>query len=39
MIIDEAVEVARRFAGDTSPAFVNGVLDVLGRERTTGVDS
>ncbi len=39
VIIDEAVEVARRFAGDTSPAFVNGVLDVLGRERTTRVDS
>lgn len=33
VIIDEAVEIARRFAGDTSPAFVNGVLDVLGRER------
>ncbi len=33
VIIDEAVEIARRFASETSPAFVNGVLDVLGRER------
>ena len=33
VIIDEAVEIARRFASQTSPAFVNGVLDVLGRER------
>lgn len=32
VIIDEAVEIARRFAGSTSPAFVNGVLDTLARE-------
>jgi N utilization substance protein B len=29
--IDEAVELARRFGGDRSPAFVNGVLDALAR--------
>ncbi len=29
VIIDEAVEIARRFASETSPAFVNGVLDAL----------
>lgn len=29
--IDEAVEVARRFASEKSPAFVNGVLDVVAR--------
>ena len=38
VVIDEAVEIARRFAGTLSPAFVNGVLDVVGRERrTTGL--
>ena len=26
VIIDEAVELAKEFANDTSPAFVNGVL-------------
>lgn len=35
VVLDEAVEIARRFASETSPAFVNGVLDVIaaGRER------
>jgi N utilization substance protein B len=33
VVIDEAVEVARRFAGDASPGFVNGVLDALVREQ------
>lgn len=27
--IDEAVELARRFGGERSPAFVNGVLDAV----------
>jgi N utilization substance protein B len=31
VVIDEAVELARRFGGDRSPAFVNGVLDALAR--------
>jgi N utilization substance protein B len=35
VIIDEALEIARRFAGDASPAFVNGVLDVIARHRET----
>ncbi len=30
--IDEAVELARRFGSESSPAFVNGVLDALARE-------
>jgi N utilization substance protein B len=30
--IDEAVELARRFGSEPSPAFVNGVLDALARE-------
>ena len=33
VVIDEALEIARRFAGDASPAFVNGVLDVIARHR------
>ena len=33
VVIDEAVEIARRFAGDRSPAFVNGVLDAVARDR------
>jgi N utilization substance protein B len=32
IVIDEAVELARRFGGEPSPAFVNGVLDSLARE-------
>jgi N utilization substance protein B len=37
VVIDEAVEVARRFAGEASPAFVNGVLDALWHEQSMGV--
>jgi len=29
--IDEAIELARRFGEDTSPAFVNGVLDAVAK--------
>jgi N utilization substance protein B len=36
VVIDEAVEIARRFAGEGSPAFVNGVLDLVARERRAG---
>lgn len=32
VILDEAIEIARRFAGETSRVFVNGVLDVVARE-------
>lgn len=32
VVIDEAVEIARRFGGERSPAFVNGVLDVVARQ-------
>jgi N utilization substance protein B len=31
--IDEALELAHRFGGERSPAFVNGVLDAIARER------
>lgn len=33
VVIDEAVEIARRFASEPSPAFVNGVLDAIAKER------
>lgn len=32
VVIDEAVDLARRFGADASPAFVNGVLDSVARE-------
>jgi len=32
VVINEAVELARRFGGSESPAFVNGVLDGVRRE-------
>ena len=32
VVIDEAVDLARRFGNDASPAFVNGVLDAVARE-------
>ena len=31
VIIDEAIELAKRYSADNSPAFVNGVLDKLAR--------
>ena len=33
VVIDEAIEVARRFGADESASFVNGVLDAIARER------
>jgi len=33
VILDEAVEIARRFSGEHSPAFVNGVLNVIASQR------
>ncbi len=32
--INEAIEIAKRFSGRDSAAFVNGILDQLGRDRT-----
>ncbi|MGH0034352.1 MAG: transcription antitermination factor NusB [Myxococcota bacterium] len=31
VVIDEAVELARRFGSDTSPSFVNGIADAVSR--------
>ena len=33
VVINEAVELAKRFGSEDSPAFVNGVLDRIGRLR------
>jgi len=35
IVIDEAIEIAKRFSGDESAVFVNGVLDAI-RERLSG---
>lgn len=32
VILDEAIELAHRFGGESSPVFVNGVLDALARQ-------
>lgn len=32
VVIDEAVDLARRFGSESSPAFVNGVLDAVAKE-------
>lgn len=32
VVIDQALELARRFAGDDSIAFLNGVLDAVNKE-------
>ena len=31
VVIDEAVEIARRFSSESSPSFVNGVLDMIAK--------
>lgn len=36
IVIDQAIELARRFGDDPSPAFVNGVLDAVARDRVEG---
>jgi len=35
IVIDEAVELARDYSDANAPAFVNGVLDRIARERTS----
>ena len=34
--IDEAIETAKRFCGSGAPAFINGILGAVLRERTKG---
>lgn len=31
VVLNEAIELARRFGSDSSPAFVNGILDAIAR--------
>ena len=35
VIINEAIEIARRFSGDESGPFINGILDAVRRSLTT----
>lgn len=37
--INEAVEVAKLFGGDTAPSFINGVLGSLAKERRAKIES
>ena len=39
VIIDEALELARQFAGDESVSFINGILDAVRRESVKQVSS
>lgn len=32
VVLDEAIDLAQRFADDPSPAFVNGILDAIARD-------
>jgi transcription antitermination protein NusB len=34
--IDEAIETAKRFCGSRAPAFINGILCAVLRERAEG---
>ena len=34
VVIDQSIELARRFGDDPSPAFVNGVVDAVARARS-----
>jgi N utilization substance protein B len=36
VVIDEAIEIAKRFGGGESGRFVNGVLDTVGRRLARG---
>ncbi len=35
IVINEAVDISRRFAGDESTAFVNGILDAASKDAST----
>jgi len=39
IVLDEAIVLARRFGADSSPGFVNGVLDAVARGVKRGSDS
>jgi N utilization substance protein B len=35
VIINEAIEIARRFSAEGSPQFINGILDSIRKELKT----
>lgn len=38
VVVDEAIELAKEYGGDTSPSFINGVLgNILTHETTTNI--
>jgi N utilization substance protein B len=41
VILDEAIQLARRFGGESSPSFVNGVLDAVAKQvgKRVGADA
>ena len=39
VVIDEAIEHARRYGSKDSPGFVNGILDAVGKSRTASAAS
>ena len=39
VVINEAIELARRYGSKDSPAFVNGILDSVGKSRTASAKS
>ena len=39
VVIDEAVELSRRFGTKDSSAFVNGILDKIAKSRSSGPGS
>lgn len=39
VVIDQAIELARRFSGESSVAFINGVLDAVRRDHLSPVEN
>jgi N utilization substance protein B len=39
VVLDEAIQLARRFGGESSPGFVNGVLDAVAKQVGKRVES
>ncbi|MBW2522404.1 MAG: transcription antitermination factor NusB, partial [Deltaproteobacteria bacterium] len=39
VVINEAVEIAKRFSTDDSGSFINGILDAMTREKGVGPES
>lgn len=39
VVINEAVEIAKRFSTDDSAPFINGILDAMAREKGAGLES